>query len=350
MISSPSLRIAAGRTVGRCRDEIGAATEPAQVLETVVLLATAVDQPGGWPQAVGRTLDGPAGLAVRALDSLRSELVREWSSNGHVPDATEIVQTLAAFERVREDLQPQRSPDLDGWLAGSHGLDFVSELAHDLRSPLTAILTLAETLRRGQSGEVNENQRRQLGLIYSAALGLSTVASNVIELAHGGERLAERHRSPFSMAELLESVHDIVQPMAEEKGIPVRILSLKVDQRRGYPVALSRVILNLTTNALKFTEEGCVTIAAHPRGTRRAALSIQDTGRGISPEDLKTLFQPFRRCSGGRNGHCFSGTGLGLAISRRLVEAMGSTLCVETRSDCGTRFHFELDLPPVSHV
>jgi signal transduction histidine kinase len=109
-------------------------------------------------------------------------------------------------------------------------------------------------------------------------------------------------------------------------------------------VALSRVLLNLTTNALKFTAEGFVEVVARQTAPRRIEFSVRDTGRGIPPQSMATLFEPFRRRQ--KPGeYAFSGSGLGLSICRKLVEAMGSSLQIETQQGQGTRFHFELDLP-----
>jgi signal transduction histidine kinase len=231
-------------------------------------------------------------------------------------------------------------------MPGPGGFELLVEIAHDFRSPLTSILFLAETLRRGQSGEVNDVQRRQLGIVYSAALGLISVASDMIELARGGSHLMDKEPAPFSVCGVLESVRDIVLPMAEEKGLSLRLLPPQYDQRRGYPVALSRVLLNLTTNALKFTDEGLIEITVQELPDDRVEFSVRDTGRGLDDDALNTLFQPFRR-SRGRRGHSFSGSGLGLMISRRLVEAMEAELRLETRAGWGTRFFFELELPAV---
>jgi signal transduction histidine kinase len=254
------------------------------------------------------------------------------------------------MEHVREAVEPGWSDFFNTRLAGPGGLELVVEVAHDLRSPLTSVLFLAETLQRGQSGPVNEVQHRQLGLIYGAALGLSAVTSDVIELARGGDVLVEDQLSPFSVTEILDSVRDIVSPIAEEKGLTVRIKPPESAHRLGHPLALSRVLLNLTTNALKFTDQGFVEIAAVPRSLERLAFSVRDSGRGISEDALATLYPPFRRTAARRGGYCFSGTGLGLAICRRLVEAMGATLEVETRADWGTCFTFELDLPTAASL
>jgi len=220
----------------------------------------------------------------------------------------------------------------------------VVEVAHDLRSPLTSILFLAETLQRGRSGNINAVQERQLGLIYSAAFGLSSLASDVIELARGGDRLVDLDPIPFSISDILESVRDIVQPIAEEKGLTVRLEAPESDFRVGHPVALSRVLLNLTTNALKFTSEGFVEVSGKQLDDTRVEFSVRDTGRGIPSQAMLTLFEPFRRRQK-QGEYAFSGAGLGLSICRKLVEAMRSNLRVETAPDFGTRFYFELALP-----
>jgi len=260
------------------------------------------------------------------------------------PDPGQLLRLLSAIEQVGRRLESDWSEHFADRLSAPDGLELVVEVAHDLRSPLTSILFLAETLQRGRSGVVNVVQERQLGLIYSAAFGLSSVASDVIELARGGDRLVDLDPIPFSVTDILESVRDIVQPIAEEKNLTVRLVPPETDFRTGHPVALSRVLLNLTTNALKFTAEGFVEVTARQSAPRWIEFSVRDTGRGIPPQSMATLFEPFRRRQK-QGEYAFSGSGLGLSICRKLVEAMGSTLQVETEQGTGTRFFFELDLP-----
>src|ERR1041384_7279595 len=283
-------------------------------------------------------------LGRRLLELLREQLLESDAA------ADERVELLRAVERVRRVTEPNWSQYFAQRIAGPDGLELLVDVAHDLRSPLTSVLFLAETLQRGQSGEVNEVQNRQLGLIYSAALGLSSLASDLIELARDGDRLVDQHAAPFSVTEVLQSVRDIVRPIAEEKGLTVRILPPPTDHRLGHPQAQSRVILNLTTNALKFTEEGFVEIVARNIDPRRIEFSVRDTGHGINPDAMASLYHPFRRARGRSGDYCFSGTGLGLAICRRLVQAMGAELQVESRIEWGTRFFFALELPSASMI
>ncbi len=310
------------------------------------LLLDAIDR-----SAEGNTKAGDVPRTVlsrRLLELIRRRFVAGVARLDPVPPAAELLEVLTAIERVAHAIEPDWEQHFANRLSGPDGMELVVEVAHDLRSPLTSILFLAETLQRGRSGPITAVQERQLGLIYSAAFGLSSMASDVIELARGGDRLVDLDPLPFSIADIFESVRDIVQPIAEEKGLTVRMHMPEGDLRVGFPVALSRVLLNLTTNALKFTSEGYVELRADEGEGDQVVFSVRDTGRGIPTQAMLTLFEPFRRRQK-QGEYAFSGAGLGLSICRKLVEAMRSSLKVETgASDSGTKFFFSLNLPLAS--
>jgi signal transduction histidine kinase len=319
------------------------ATGPEEVTAHLAQLATAIRREAAGAGGDGAVLPrNPLGRRLLAL--VRAELIERLAALVPAAPSAELLALLATVERVAQRLESDWSRHLADRLSGPEGLELVVEVAHDLRSPLTSILFLAETLQRGRSGPVNPVQERQLGLIYSAAFGLSAVASDVMELARGGDRLVDLEPIPFSVTDILESVRDIVQPIAEEKKLAVRLVPPEADFRIGHPVALSRVLLNLTTNALKFTAEGSVEVAARQVSARGVEFAVRDTGRGIPPQSMATLFEPFRRRQKAGD-YAFSGSGLGLSICRKLVEAMGGRLQVETELGVGTRFFFVLDLP-----
>jgi signal transduction histidine kinase len=261
--------------------------------------------------------------------------------------AGQVVAVLRGFEAAQRVLDGDAAHRFATMLAGMDAMELVVEVAHDMRSPLGSILFLAERLRKAQSGPVNAIQERQLGLVYSAAFGLSSLASDVIELARGGDRLVDRKPVPFSVAELMQAVRDIVLPIAEEKGLEIRLAFPESDSRLGFPAALNRVLLNLTTNALKFTASGSVEVTARQLRRNQIEFSVQDTGRGIPATVMTTLFDSFRERQ--KPGEfAFSSAGLGLSICQKLVAAMGGVLKVETSPEKGTRFHFVLELPLAS--
>jgi signal transduction histidine kinase len=290
--------------------------------------------------------DGPqARLRRRLLGPLWNEVVRAWTEAPAPPEGAEMVSVLRGLEQLRRAVEPGPAGLSPVNATAPEGFELMVELAHDLRSPLTSILFLSETLRRAQSGEVNDLQKRQLGLIYSAALGMVSLASDLIELAHGGDRLVDSTPSPFSVSETLQSVCDMVRPLAEEKKIALRVLPPEGDQRIGHSAALNRALLNLVSNALRYTDDGFVEITTRARGMSALEFSVRDTGPGIGPEARASLFEPFRRTDTSGDRYGFSGTGLGLTITRHLVHAMGSELHMETRPGWGTLFRFELELP-----
>jgi signal transduction histidine kinase len=288
--------------------------------------------------------DSDVGGSLRLLDLIYAEIVDSWRDGAPDLSKGEILRTLDAFQRVREALSP-RAPEHSSLLwTGYQDTNLVVELAHDLRSPLTSIIFLTEALTHGGEGELNDLQRRQLAIIYSAALSLVSTASDVIELGRGGSRLLERRPSPFSIAEVQESITDILKPVVEEKKLSLRSVSPRLDHRLGHPVALSRVLLNLTSNALRYTDAGFVEISSTADGPTRVTFSVRDSGPGIDEQAVNDLFEPLRR-NRSSNRFGFSGSGLGLAICRRLVRAMGGELNYETARGWGTRFYFDLDLP-----
>lgn len=281
-------------------------------------------------------------LAMRLSDLLRQELL----DNPRGLSNRALLDVVRRIEACRARLEPRARQDLAYLLTGANALELVVEFAHDLRSPLTSIMFLAETLRRGRSGEINDIQREQLGIMYSAALAMVNVANDLMDLASSevdGD-WADSTVETFSIAEVVEETRKVVAPMVEQKRLDLSYHTPQHDTRVGHPVLIGRVLLNLVTNAIKFTEQGRVEIVAEESPGSLVTFSVQDTGRGMSDEALESVRGLFGR-SESRTGYHFSESGLGLAICQRMVEKMGGTLNVESREGEGTRFHFELDLP-----
>ena len=340
-VSSRLLTKAVRRVEARWMKLYGPGNDAGDIPRLLAAFALATDRCD--PQYVDDLLPRPPlRLSQHLLDLIEAELITSWNDGESA--SHQVLPAIAALRDVRAAIE-QRFQHLPGApLLGADGLEFLIEFAHDLRSPLNAVLFLAESLQQGRSGTVNGLQRRQLGLIYSAALALSSVASNALGLARERDYLEESEPTPFSITEMLEGIRDIVRPMAEEKGLAVHLVPPRVDLRLGHPLELNRTLLNLATNGLKFTHQGSVSITAEDGDANRVDFSVRDTGGGINPTAQDALFQPFRRSSGEQR-YTFSSTGLGLAISRRLVSAMGGKLAFDTSPTEGTRFYFSLDLP-----
>lgn len=347
-IENSGLRHAAVRVSERWQNDSAELVSDQDVTFELLALSRAIESPQG--NGIDDSVDS-ATMVLRngLLQELQSEILKEWSARDGI-SSQEMLGILSGFERVKANVEPAAADGLAKRLSDPGGLELVVEVAHDLRSPLTSILFLSETLLRGSGGALNEVQKRQLGIVYSAALGLISTASDVVELARGGDRGDSSDPVPFSLHALLEPVRDLVHPMAAEKGVEVRLQTPATDHRFGLPVPLSRILLNLTTNALKFTQQGFIEILARQTAGDRVEFSIRDSGSGIDPKSLPTLFYPFKRRSGVGSGYHFSGTGLGLTICRKLVHSLGGELQLESAPGWGTRFFFEIDLPSVKRT
>lgn len=280
-------------------------------------------------------------VAQEYVDRLRSCLVRDLAECETI-DGRDIVRLMQLLEQLSEAWKQTDRGKFMARLTGSESASAVVAIAHDIRSPLSSILILVDSLRRGRGALTNPIQERQLGLIYGATQGLTTLASDLIDAARGDE-LVEGEARPFSLVETMHSVETIVQPIAEEKGLELTIVVPITDARVGYSTALHRVLLNLTSNALRYTETGSVTLGCREVSTTSIEFWVQDTGRGLPPRVQKTLFDAFRPEDVSLR---FSSAGLGLATVRALLAAMGSALRVETSATRGTRLSFDLILPP----
>lgn len=255
--------------------------------------------------------------------------------------ADDVVRVLIKVDEAAEGWKRTDRGKFISRLTGSDCADAVVAIAHDIRSPLCSILLLVDSLRRSTKVVDTSVRDRQLGLIYGAALGLSTTVSNLIDAARGST-LVHGRPSPFSITETLLAVSSIVQPMCEEKGIPLEVHFPRNDVRLGYASAIQQALLNLTSNALRYTDSGSVSLGCSEVMGSRVEFWVEDTGPGIPDHVVEQLCYGFPPEGAPLR---FSSAGLGLAIVRTLVEAMASSLQVDTGST-GTRFSFILELQP----
>jgi signal transduction histidine kinase len=258
-------------------------------------------------------------------------------------NANEVVRTLIKLDEAEDAWRRTDRGKFISRLTGADCADAVVAIAHDIRSPLCSILLLVDALRRAEKSSPNAIRERQLGLIYGAAFGLSTTVSNLIGAARG-DGLVQGEPLPFSVSETMHAVSAIVQPMCEEKGIPLGIEFPENDVRIGHAAAIQQSLLNLASNALRYTDAGSVAMGCSELSPDRVEFWVEDTGPGVPDEVLERLCYGFPP-EGVKLR--FSSAGLGLAIVRTLVEAMGGSLQVDTGAE-GTRFSFVLVLPVIA--
>lgn len=302
-----------------------------------------------WPPEVSEVLIKDRPLVRRLIRTLGLEALGKNGPREEGNSAEEVLKALRDLETVRQGSLPKEAHEFSSRLSDPDGFELLVEVAHDLRSPLTSITFMAETLRAGYSGDLSQLQKDQLSLIWSAAFGMMSVFSDLMDLAKDRANMLEESPGPFSISGVFEELRQMVQPMVVVKGIDFRMEPPLHESVIGHRMALFRVLLNLATNAIKFTEEGFVSVSAETVDHDLVEFSVRDSGRAISDEAMETLFEPFKKASD-RRGYFFSGSGLGLSIARRYLRAMGSDLLFETKVGWGTRFHFRLNLAPARQV
>jgi signal transduction histidine kinase len=325
---------AVGRLVGRSEDSVAVFRGEMKHLADLVCSAAQ-----GKTDVMG--IGGSPTFSPELVDLLRFEFLTLLNeSRPKRMTAREVLSILTAMESIASRSDHRASDSAESRPASADALNGMLEIAHDMRSPLAAILLLVEPIRRGQQGAVTPIQERQLGLIYGAALSLSTLANDIIDAARG-ECVGTSVQHPFSISRTIQDACAVVRPIAEEKGLEFGQVLPTVDGRLGDAAGIHRVLLNLTSNALKYTEEGSVTVGCTELDDSRVEFWVKDTGRGIPDQVVARLFDEFRP---GPVGSRFFSAGLGLTICRRLLKAMDSTLRVETALEKGTRFSFVLEL------
>jgi signal transduction histidine kinase len=212
---------------------------------------------------------------------------------------------------------PDRAPALPD------ALPLLVGITHDLRSPLSSMLVLLERLRGGHSGPVTPVQEKQLGLLYAAAFGVASLTNDALDIARGTARdIGTAPAAPFALSGVWREVRALVQPIAEEKQLVLRWSGLRDDTRVGHAAALHRVLLNLVTNALKFTARGSVTVCAEEMENHRVRFTVTDTGQGL-PELVRAQLGCADTHTG---GSVPSSAGLGIAMCQQMLGAMGSQL------------------------
>src|SRR3954471_13334914 len=210
----------------------------------------------------------PPVIAREYVSMLKVNFLSELAST-HDLNANEVVRALLKLDEAEDAWRRTDRGKFISRLTGSDCADAVVAIAHDIRSPLCSILLLVDALRTAEKAFENPVRDRQLGLIYGAALGLSTTVSNLIDAARGS-RLVRGPPSGFSITETLRAVSSIVQPMCEEKEIPLEVRFPKSDVRLGYASAIQQALLNLTSNALRYTDSGSVTLGCNEISVDRA--------------------------------------------------------------------------------
>lgn len=220
----------------------------------------------------------------------------------------------------------------------------LSMMSHELRSPLNVILGMVDLLSNELNGDAKSEERKYLGLIKNASKDLARLADDILNFAKLESGYFEVNNEKLLLEEVLMNSFMMTMHDAEDKGIELtrsEKTELKVfaDKDR-----LKQVIMNLLTNAVKYTDPGGEVILSTEKEGRFANIHVKDTGIGIPSEKIDQIFQPFNQMDNNNSGSSESGFGLGLPISKKLVDLMGGHLTVSSKEGEGSIFSVSIPL------
>jgi signal transduction histidine kinase len=219
--------------------------------------------------------------------------------------------------------------------------DFLASMSHELRTPLNSVIGFTNMLLKNRDGRLQQQELLYLDRVRANGMHLLALINEVLDLAKVEAGRLELHLAEVDLRELVSSTAEELEGK-QHGGVALRLEVPPVRAITTDPLRLKQVLINLAGNALKFTEQGFVTIRiiATPRGVP-VAVEVADTGIGIPPDRIRSVFEPFTQ-AGPDTHERYGGTGLGLAISRALCEMMGFRLAVESEPGVGSTFRILL--------
>lgn len=276
-------------------------------------------------------------------------LIRRRGTGEFPPDVIELLSTFAgqsALAIVNARLYREvetKSRELE--IASNHKSEFLASMSHELRTPLNAVIGFSEVLLDGTFGDINDRQREYLRDIWNSGRHLLELLNEILDLSKVEAGKMVLDPSTFSVADALRDVLAMVRDRAAAHEIGISVESADgIDVIEADELRFKQVVLNLVTNAVKFTPDGG-TVAVCVRGDDEDLIvTVTDTGIGVAPEDRQRIFESFQQ--GKRGPAKGEGTGLGLTLSRRIVELFGGRMWLTSAVGVGSTFGFSIPVLP----
>lgn len=320
-----------------------------------------VDEPVGGRRPQPETLYALeifANQAAQAIENvelyheLRHRLLSLEEANRRIQQAQ---QELARYSRGLEGRVAQRTHELrertqqlEEALERATESDrlkseFLANMSHELRTPLNSIIGFSRVILKGIDGPITDLQRTDLTAIYNSGIHLLSLINDILDLSKIEAGRLELNKEAVDLGPVVKGVLDTCAPLVQDKPVLLQDkVPTDLSQVYADPTRVRQIILNLVSNAIKFTDRGSVTVGARQEGAD-VIVSINDTGVGIDPKNIEAVFEPFRQVARKMERRT-AGTGLGLAISQRFVEMHGGRIWVESEPGQGSTFFFTLPI------
>ncbi len=251
------------------------------------------------------------------------------------------IENAQAYELERQALEEMRRAD-------ELKSQFLANMSHELRTPLNSIIGFSRVILKGIDGPITDLQQQDLTAIYNAGQHLLGLINDILDLSKIEAGKMELAFEEVDIGDLVNSVMSTAVGLVKDKPVElVKDIQPDLPIIHADPIRVRQVLLNLVSNAAKFTEKGHIKVFARlqkgPHGLEEVLIGVEDTGPGISKEDQEKLFKPFSQVDASLTRKT-GGTGLGLSISRNLVEMHGGRIWVESEVGKGSTFYFTLPL------
>ncbi|TDB39512.1 MAG: PAS domain-containing hybrid sensor histidine kinase/response regulator [Actinobacteria bacterium] len=253
---------------------------------------------------------------------------------------------LVRYRTQLEQLVAERTADLmsayeDLDAANRAKSDFLAKMSHELRTPLNSIIGFTAIMLAGHAGSLTEEQTRQLSMVKYSGEHLLSLVNDILDIERiesGNEQVLPEQ---FDLCLLLDEVCSLLRPLAAERGLTLAFACEGEILCTTDRLAVRQIMLNIVGNAIKFTDLGSIEVRTHVEG-ETLAVDVRDTGRGIAPEDIGRIFEPFTKGSPPQQAALEAGTGLGLSIARSLAGLLGGRILVTSTPGVGSTFTLEL--------
>ena len=261
------------------------------------------------------------------------------------PEVIDLMRTFAtqsalAIQNARLFLEIEdKSRQLEA--ASQHKSEFLANMSHELRTPLNAIIGFSDVLLEETFGELKDKQQQYIGIILESGRHLLSLINDILDLSKIEAGRMELEPADFDLPGAIDNALTLVRERAGRRGITLgRAIDEHVGMIRADERKVKQVLLNLLSNALKFTPEGGRIDVRTAVRERLVEVSVADTGVGIAPEDQEAVFEEFRQV--GTADKKVEGTGLGLALSRKFIELHGGRISVKSLVGAGSTFTFTI--------